>query len=134
LWATLNNNFLDIAVLEWCKLFGDDHGVHNWRNAVVNTDDFEADLLAKLSFSSEEWDTHIREQRIYRDKFVAHLDELPVMNIPDLTPALTSVSALHSTLRQEDCTSFLQQLAVDLVASQSTWSSEGDALYQLAQP
>jgi hypothetical protein len=133
LWVTLNNNFLDIAVLEWCKLFGDDSGVHRWRKAVSNPDSFRAGLLTELSFSPVEWEDYIGEQRTYRDKFVAHLDKLPVMNIPDLTASLTSVTALHSTLRREDCASYLQDLDRDLAAYQTVLSSKGDALYQLAQ-
>jgi hypothetical protein len=35
LWATLNSNFLDIAVLEWCKLFTDAKAYHNWRKVLL---------------------------------------------------------------------------------------------------
>jgi hypothetical protein len=30
-WISLNNNFIDISVLEWCKLFGDYKGKHHWK-------------------------------------------------------------------------------------------------------
>jgi hypothetical protein len=29
-WRQANGNFLDICVLEWCKLFGDKKGKHHW--------------------------------------------------------------------------------------------------------
>jgi hypothetical protein len=29
-WVAVNGNFLDICVLEWCKLFGDKRSKHYW--------------------------------------------------------------------------------------------------------
>jgi len=40
--------------------------------------------------------------REYRDKFVAHLDELPTMQIPDLQPALESVRYLYTYLLENE--------------------------------
>ena len=33
-WRTVNRNFLDVAVLEWCKLLGDEKARHYWRKTV----------------------------------------------------------------------------------------------------
>ena len=133
LWATLNDNFLDIAVLDWCKLFREEKGVHSWRRAVAEPEHFQDYLLNNLSVSPQAWGEYIKEHRTYRDKFLAHLDELPTMHIPDLTWALASVSLLHSTLRKEDHCSRLERLGFDLEEALSTYSAEGDALYKLAQ-
>jgi hypothetical protein len=47
-WAQVSSNFLDIAVLEWCKLMGDDKDKHFWRNVVADPAAFEASLLVNL--------------------------------------------------------------------------------------
>jgi hypothetical protein len=33
-WRQVNGNFLDLCVLEWCKLFGNRKGRHFWRQVV----------------------------------------------------------------------------------------------------
>ena len=33
-WITLNGNFFDTCVLEWCKLFGEQRGKHFWKRIV----------------------------------------------------------------------------------------------------
>ena len=44
----------------------------------------------------QEFDEYIKIMRTYRDKFVAHLDEEPVMHIPALRPAQKSVHELYA--------------------------------------
>ena len=78
-WRTIDGNFLDMAVLEWCKLLGDRTGKHSWAMVVTDRSGFEAGLLAHLRSSEGEFASYIDEIRGYRDKFLAHLDELAVM-------------------------------------------------------
>jgi len=33
-WRTTDGNFLDMAVLEWCKLFADPRGKHYWKKVI----------------------------------------------------------------------------------------------------
>ena len=35
-WRQANANFLDVSVLEWCKLFGEPKGEHGWRLIVTD--------------------------------------------------------------------------------------------------
>jgi hypothetical protein len=51
-WRQVNGNFFDMAVLDWCKLFGDQKqtplkrvGEHHWRRVVSDPEMFEARLL-----------------------------------------------------------------------------------------
>ena len=86
-WITIDGNFLDMAVMEWCKLFGDQKGRHSWVKVVTDPSRFEAELLSHLGIGPRELEGDVNEMRIYRNKFLAHLDDLPVMDIPFLDRA-----------------------------------------------
>lgn len=51
MWATINSNFLDIAVLEWCKLFADQGARHHWRKVVVDPGSFLPQMLSDIRIS-----------------------------------------------------------------------------------
>ena len=95
-WTQVSNNFLDIAVLEWCKLLGDDKDKHFWRNVVADRTAFEASLLSKLEMTESDFADFAKRMRRYRDKFVAHLDSDAKMDIPQLTAALAANSFYHA--------------------------------------
>lgn len=95
-WKTVNGNFLDVAVLEWCKLFGDEKANHYWREVVSAPSKFEAGLLACFNPTLNKLETYCREMRGYRDRFVAHLDSDFTMHIPNLAVAKASVEYYHS--------------------------------------
>ena len=97
-WVNANGNFIDIGILEWCKLFGDKRGQHYWRKIVTDQAAFLTELLAAVDKTEEEFEAYIEEVRTYRDKFVAHLDVEEVMNIPRLKVARKSVSFLYEYL------------------------------------
>jgi hypothetical protein len=83
-WRAVNANFIDMCVLEWCKLFADKKDKHHWANIVTRPDDFHAALLNHLGLDEAEFQEQIAIVRRYRDKFLAHLDSDYVMNIPAL--------------------------------------------------
>lgn len=97
-WVNVNSNFLDIAVLEWCKLFADRKGKHHYSKVVDDRFAFTRELLAKVGLSSEEFAAYTDSMLAYRDKFVAHLDELPMMNIPNMRVAKKSTRLLYEFL------------------------------------
>lgn len=109
LWITAQNNFLDIAVLEWCKLYGDNRAKHSWKKSVADQETFKSGLIEKLKITEAMFEDFILEMRTYRDKFVAHLDEEDHMNIPNLTPAIRSTQYLYEWLldREDDIDVFL---------------------------
>jgi hypothetical protein len=69
-WINANGNFLDIAVLEWCKLFADARGKHHYAKVTNEHTNFRRDLLAKLAVTAAEFDEYVKEMKTYRDKFV----------------------------------------------------------------
>jgi hypothetical protein len=97
-WITANGNFLDIAVLEWCKLFVDPKGKHHFSRALADADQFRKDLVEKLDLTEVKFDDYIGRFRAYRDKFIAHLDEENMMNIPDMKVARRSAKFLYQRL------------------------------------
>jgi hypothetical protein len=94
-WTQVSANFLDISVLEWCKLLGDEKDKHFWRNIVADPAAFEASLLANLGMTASDFVDLAKKMRRYRDKFVAHLDFDAKMDILRLTAALAANSFYH---------------------------------------
>lgn len=107
-WRTLNGNFIDICMLEWCKLFGDLRAQHHWSKCVTDTNTFLVGLYQHVGLGEAEFEAYRLEVREYRDKFVAHLDELNQMQIPQLQPALDSVRYLYQYLlvHEDDVNAF----------------------------
>lgn len=97
-WVNINGKFFDIAVLEWCKLFGDTRGKHYFGKVISDVPAFNTQLLASLDLSAEEFDEYINQVKLYRDKFVAHLDELNIMHFPTLSIARNSTAFLYEYL------------------------------------
>jgi len=93
--VTIDGNFLDMAVFEWCKLFGEKNGGHFWGKVITNHI-FEAEMLEHIDQSSGQFERYIKEIREYRDKFLAHLDDQKVMHIPTLDRAKMAVEFYHS--------------------------------------
>jgi hypothetical protein len=92
-WVNANGNFLDIAVMEWCKLFAE-RGKHDWATAVMHNATFLNDMLTALGKTTQEWDEYKQAMRKYRDKYVAHWDDLDVITTPELDIAKDSAGYL----------------------------------------
>jgi hypothetical protein len=95
-WRQANSNFIDMYVLDWCKLFADKQAVHHWRKIVSDPAKFEADLLAHLNLTPDEFQKLIDMIRFYRDKFLAHLDEHNIMDIPTLDLLAKAIWFYHA--------------------------------------
>jgi hypothetical protein len=50
-WVTVDGNFLDQCVLDWCKLLDDERAQHYWAKIVSDKTRFERELLARLSWT-----------------------------------------------------------------------------------
>jgi len=97
-WVAVNGNFLDICVLEWCKLFGDSRGKHYWRKGISDPTVFIDGLLQRLGMTEDKLNSYVVEMRTYRDKYVAHLDSDEKFSIPRLDIAKRSVLYLYNYL------------------------------------
>lgn len=103
-WIRANGNFLDIAVTEWCKVFADRKSKHHFARVVPEPATLLAELTAALGMDEAAYDALIAGVRAYRDKFVAHLDDLRVMNIPLMQPLLDSAIFMYDTLCTNEAT------------------------------
>ena len=103
---TINGNFMDMAVLEWCKLFGEPrHEPQHWQRVLTNIDqrmEFKHGLLEALSQSSKDWNAHAQGCIQYRSDFIAHLGSEPTMQIPLLDPVWKSAAFYYEFLRNRE--------------------------------
>ena len=99
-WLTLNSDFLDICVLEWCKLFGDYKDKYHWKKIVDAPDDFKKEMFRKLGIEQINFDELWESIRSYRDKFVAHLDDEETGMIPKFDLALEMVIFYHENVKK----------------------------------
>lgn len=132
LWATLNSNFLDIAVIEWCKLFAETKAYYNWRRVVVDPDPFIPQLFADFGATKVEWDIYVATMRTYRDKFLAHLDRRNKMDIPVMDLAQFAIYYLFDTMRAEQVSSVFQGLPHNLREYSAGCKDEASQLYASA--
>jgi hypothetical protein len=135
---TIANNFLDIAVIEWCKLFGDKADTptgrkqqHSWRIIVGDAVAFEAGLLHQLACSAAEFEALRAYARSYRDKFLAHLDDLETMKPPmlDLIKASAAYYYDHLIAHENDGATF-QDACGSAVDFYNARAAEGRAYYE----
>lgn len=103
-WIRANGNFLDIAVSEWCKVFADKKSKHHFARVVPEPATLLAGLTTALGMDEAAYGALIAGVREYRDKFVAHLDDLRVMNVPAMQPLLDSAIFLYDTLCTNEAT------------------------------
>ncbi len=92
-WRLVLGNQLDIAVLEWCKVFGSHAEATHWKNVVPVTehDQYRIDLLTSLGVNADDWSSYWEEMKEYRDNLVAHhIEAAKVPNYPKLDLALHS--------------------------------------------
>jgi hypothetical protein len=104
-WSEINSNCLDIAVLEWCKLFSDKRGKHYWQRVISSKRhaSFGRGLLNAVGLSAANYQGYVDEIRLYRDKFVAHLDDDRAMNLPQMGPAQKGVWYLYQYVVNHEC-------------------------------
>ena len=101
-WVTAKDNFLDVTILEWCKLFGDAHGKHYYLKAVDDPTQFRMEMLSHLAATEDAFADYVDQMRTYRDKFVAHLDDLNTIQVPYLTIAKSSTIFLYQRLLAQE--------------------------------
>lgn len=107
-WRLMYGNLLDMAVIEWCKLFGSDHEEHqpvHWKNMVPESDHhaFRQGLLEQQKMTADAWLEYWRQVKGYRDNHAAHFSAewLRAENkpqYPELGPALEAAYYYYSEL------------------------------------
>ena len=100
-WIYCYNNSIDMAVLDWCHLFGNAEDELHWRNVISNVEDFRNDLLTFLDISFEDWEQYWNTVKDYRDKDVAHIEVRPVTNVPTMKLGITAVGFYYNSIISE---------------------------------
>lgn len=108
-WTAVTNNFIDVCVLEWCKLLADRKGPHFYGSVVADVGSFEPGLYDCLRMTPDAFANYRTEVRSYRDKFIAHLDLELTMRIPRLDVIVESVSYYHANIIASDGIPALRQ-------------------------
>ena len=97
-FVAIHNNFLDISVLEWCKVFGDKNGKHFWKRSITDETDqieFRRTLLKLLSMNECQFEDYVTQMCALRDKAIAHFDNISEIYVPSTDPAKISAQALY---------------------------------------
>ena len=129
--VTIDGNFIDIVVMEWCKLFHDKNEKHYW-GKVVRHQNFECDMLSHLGMTKDQFKIYVKEMLHYRDKFLAHLDNEEIMNIPRMDLAEKAVLFYHDcVVHQEACPGDLDNLPTDMIVYKRQCRNEVLAMLDL---
>jgi len=92
-WRLIYGNQLDIAVIEWCKVFGSDAEATHWKKIVPMDGHgrFRSNLLAYARLTPGAWARYWKEMKEYRDNLAAHHNSaVRIPNFPKLDVALDS--------------------------------------------
>jgi len=85
--------------------------------------------------TADELAAYVDEMRTYRDKFLAHLDDLHVMNIPFLDRAQAAVEFCHRyVVQHEAAAGDLVRLPTDLADYYRHCFDEATAIYERCGP
>jgi hypothetical protein len=131
-WRVIYDNFADMAVLEWCKLFGSDdeesQPIH-WKNIAPDPDSFRTALFSRLGIYESKWRSYWHEMKRYRDQSVAHHDQrrISIKRYPQFDLALESAYFYYDFVRTE-----LHKVGVD--QQPRSLREYGDAFAVQARP
>ena len=94
--TTVSWNFIDVSIIEWCKLFGSYGDDHHWRNLVGDgADQFSNDMYERISMTESEFSEYHQSMKNYRDVFAAHWDDEGKGKRPYLDKAYEWIIFLH---------------------------------------
>jgi len=105
-WRQVASDAIDVCVLEWCKVFADPKwGKHHYTRIFSEKGqvDFLQRLFSEQNLTPVEYEAFVKNLRLYRDKFVAHLDDERIMYPPKFDIAFASISLLYSLLVEKEC-------------------------------
>jgi hypothetical protein len=120
---------LDVCVLEWCELFADRTGGHYWGRIFPDPTTFLPELLHQIGIEKGDYDAQGRRMRLYRDKFIAHLDSDEVVHLPQLDLPKAAVWFYHAHLGTTDGLVSLAGGFADLDEYYAACADEAMAVY-----
>ncbi|MBF3882713.1 hypothetical protein ISG07_04815 [Burkholderia pseudomallei] len=99
-WRIIQGGTLDLAVIEWCKLFGNRDEDTHWTQLIPETDHnkFRSDLRAAVGMNEAGWDKYWHSMMAYRNEVAAHHDLDPgTSHYPSFDVALEAVYHYYNT-------------------------------------
>ena len=102
-WRYMFNNTIDLAVVDWCCLFGDFYKCDDlyWKNVCKEKkESFKTELLKVLAIDEEAWGKEKNKIREYRGTSVAHIRVQERYNVPDMEIALKAVCFYYHWIRK----------------------------------
>jgi hypothetical protein len=90
---------------------------------------FLPQMLSDSGITQPAWMRYLDEIRDYRDKFIAHLDDIPVMNVPRMNIAVAATFYLYDALRAEQSPRVFQRLPANLRTYAQRCGAEVRGLY-----
>lgn len=129
---TISGNFIDVSIIEWCKLFGSYGDHHHWRNLVGDgSAQFSNDMFNRISMSESEFREYHESMKNYRDVFAAHWDDDGEGKRPYLDKAFECVVFLHEYIFENfKNTDQLQDKVRDLRSYYEICHKEAKKCYQ----
>lgn len=113
-WRVIYGNLIDIAVQDWCKIFGSNKEQTHWKKLVKDESKFRNGLLTALEIDRPTWNNYCETMMSYRNQRVAHHDfDATPEKYPDLDLALRSSYFYYGYLNKE-LGKFSERLTVDL--------------------
>jgi len=100
-WILIYNNFFDVAVLEWCKVFGTDSEPTHWKTIVQDHETFRNGLLNSIGLNEQGWNTFWQSVNSYRNNIIAHFRRIPGLSYPSLDVIMKSTFYYYEWLQQE---------------------------------
>ncbi len=101
-WRQVNGNAIDIAMLDWCKLFADRIGEHHWTKLVKNRAAFESGLMRHLGVNAGIFEEYVKDLRTYRNKCAGHSDPEKTAQIPDMALAKSATRIRPTSRRRRE--------------------------------
>ena len=101
IWIYTFNNFLNMAVLNWCHLFGNNSDDLHWLKIINDSNAFRDGLLQTIGTNLDDWKVYRKTVTDYRNKDVAHIEVRPEGQAPEMDKAIIAASFYYRTALDE---------------------------------
>ena len=99
-WKLIFNNFLDIAIIEWCKMFDSKDDTTHWSNHIKNKKEVGDKLLKWANMSQQEWDKYREDIKCYGNS-VDKYHKQNIKSYPDFSCVVIACYVYYDALIKE---------------------------------
>ena len=93
IFKIISNSCFNIALTEWCKLFGSERDQSHWKNCNERGFSHINDVLQKVNIPESEFESLKNDIKNFRDKYVSHADikDIEELYVPYLSKVVEMV-------------------------------------------